>query len=67
MPAAILADLLGFDAVTAERWVRRAGGEWAHYAAAAGERLESADPSDDLSFAASGATTTVPATTASEK
>jgi hypothetical protein len=67
VPAAILADLLGFDTVTAERWVRLAGGEWAHYAAAAGERLDSAEPSDDLSFAAGGATTTVLATEASEK
>lgn len=67
VPAAILADLLGFDTVTAERWVRLAGGEWAHYAAAAGERLDPAEPSDDLSFAAGGATTTVLATTAGEK
>ncbi len=67
LPAAILADLLGFDAGTAEDWVRLAGGEWAHYAAAAGDRLGPVEPPDDLSFAAGGAITSVPATAAGEK
>lgn len=34
LPAAILADLLGFDSGTAEDWTRLASGEWARYAAA---------------------------------
>jgi hypothetical protein len=34
LPAAILADLLGFDASTAEDWTQLAAGDWARYAAA---------------------------------
>lgn len=65
LPAAILADLLGFDAGTAEDWGRLAGGEWARYAAGASERLRS--PTPDSSFAAGGATTTVLTTEVSER
>lgn len=34
LPAAILADLLGFDETTAEDWTQLAAGDWARYAAA---------------------------------
>lgn len=34
LPAAILADLLGFDETTAEDWTQLANGDWARYAAA---------------------------------
>jgi hypothetical protein len=33
VPASILADLLGLHTLTATRWARAAGGEWAAYAA----------------------------------
>jgi hypothetical protein len=33
VPAAILADLLGFSEGTAERWTQLAGGDWTRYAA----------------------------------
>jgi hypothetical protein len=34
VPAAILADLLGFAESTTERWTQLAGGDWTRYAAA---------------------------------
>lgn len=34
LPAAILADLLGFAESTAEDWTQLANGDWARYAAA---------------------------------
>ncbi len=41
VPAAILADLLGFSANTTERWTQLAGGDWARYAAT---RANTTDP-----------------------
>ena len=38
LPSAVLADLLGFDRSTAERWVRYSSGAWVNYAAQRGER-----------------------------
>jgi integrase len=50
VPAAILADLLGFHENTTERWTKLAGGDWTRYAAA---RASTTQPTDDAPHSAS--------------
>ncbi len=44
VPAAILADLLGFADITTERWTKQAAGDWTRYAAHRPEPTTPTDP-----------------------
>ncbi len=60
VPAAILADLLGFGASTTERWTQLAGGDWTRYAASRAATTPPPDQDGDGPHSASALRATAP-------